>query len=64
MKMRLIASLTLGTLAILVACASTGLALTYPTLVPPTIPEDPTVVLAVLGGAGVAWQYFRSRARK
>jgi hypothetical protein len=63
MKMRLIASLTLGTLAVLVACASTGLAFTYPAL-EPRIPEDPTIVLTIMGGAGVAWQYFRSRARK
>ena len=53
----------LGLFVALMASPVTGLALGYPVL-RPTVPEDPTIVLTVLGGAGLAWQYVRARARK
>jgi len=28
------------------------------------IPEDPSLVLGLLGGAGLAWQFYRAKFRK
>ncbi len=61
MKMRSIAVWTLGAFVVLMSTAVPVLAFTRPMM---SVPEDPTMVLVALGGAGVAWQYFRSRARK
>ena len=63
MSIRSLLGWTLGLVVAFMATAGTGLALGYPVL-SPAVPEDPTMVLVALGGAGVAWQYFRSRARK
>jgi hypothetical protein len=59
--MRLISVWALGILVVLSFSAVPIWAFTRPML---SIPEDPTMVLVALGGAGVAWQYFRSRVRK
>lgn len=68
MKIRSIPGWTVGILIVLICSAVKGLAFQAGPALHPTfgapIPEDPTLVLAILGGAGVAWQYFRSRARK
>jgi hypothetical protein len=63
MRIRSIAGWTLAALIVLVSSAVPVWAFTRPMLVPAG-PEDPTMVLVALGGAGVAWQYFRSRVRK
>ena len=63
MRMRSILGWTLGLLGALMASSGTGLAVGYPVLSVP-VPEDPTIVLTVLGGAGLAWQYFRTRTHK
>lgn len=64
MKMRSIAGWSLGILVALMASAVTGLAFGHAPLGLSEVPEDPTMILVALGGAGMAWQYFRSRARK
>jgi len=61
MKMRSFVVWALGTFIVLMSTAVPLLAFTRPMM---SIPEDPTLVLVALGGAGVAWQYFRSRVRK
>jgi hypothetical protein len=62
MRIRSILGWTVGLTAALIASSVTGLAFGYPVL--HSVPEDPTVVLTILGGAGLAWQYARSRARR
>ena len=64
MRIRSLMGWTLGLLVAFMATSGTGLALGYPVLSPAPVPEDPTIILTVLGGAGLAWQYFRSRLRK
>jgi hypothetical protein len=63
MRIRSILGCTLCTLVVLMSFAGTGLALANP-LTFVHVPEDPTAVLVALGGAGLAWQYLRSRVRK
>lgn len=68
MKLSSIAGRMLAILIVLTSSAVTGLALQAGSalnhsFVAP-VPEDPTLALAILGGAGLAWQYFRSRSRK
>ena len=59
MKLRSIAGWSVVLLVVLVSTAGRALAGENP-----GAPEDPTMVLVALGGAGMAWQYFRSRVRK
>jgi len=63
MKMRSLAGWALGVLVLTMSSSATALALAKPPLFS-VVPEDPTMVLVALGGAGIAWQYFRSRVRK
>ena len=63
MSRRSIAVWSLGTLIALMFSTVPAWALVYPRLAF-VGPEDPTMVLLALGGAGMAWQYFRSRIRK
>jgi hypothetical protein len=60
--MRSVAVWALGILVVLTASAVPLWAFKAPVFI--GLPEDPTMVLVALGGAGLAWQYFRSRARK
>ena len=62
MKILSIGGWTLVILAVLLSSAAPGLAFRSLHLAP--VPEDPTLVLVALGGAAVAWQYFRSRVRR
>lgn len=62
MSIRRVARWALGTLALVISTAARSSA-AHPLGIP-ILPEDPTIVLVTLGGVGMAWQYFRSRARK
>jgi hypothetical protein len=65
-NLRSIARWTGCMLVVLVFSGVVGSALGGTT--PPTttnhVPEASTLVLMAMGGAGVAWQYFRARVRK
>jgi hypothetical protein len=64
MKIRAILGWALGILVVLMSSAVTGLAFRNTASFTQSVPEDPTAVLVALGGAGLAWQYLRSRVRK
>jgi hypothetical protein len=64
MKIRSILGWALGALVVLMSSAVPGLAFRNTASITLSAPEDPTAVLIALGGAGLVWQYFRSRARK
>jgi len=64
MNFRSVTALACTMFVVLASSTSMGLAFVRPTLIPSPVPEDPTMILVALGGAGIAWQYFRSRARK